>query len=225
MGLFALGLVIRIGDDIDYGICKLRNCRITVDNVLSDCSHKWCKSRFSESANETKAEYSGRETISWFSVFPSSNVSVTHLSNPCSNKSPVTERASAERISEIWWISQVSTSDAFQLFGGSIESPPEFDSTAPYLQSGSVSNTTLRHLTYNSLISVSYNASAAFFATVPFPTRGRGFSGLTMRIISLKIRLKEGAILFASSIAGLFELLVEDIEYMYDTKRLTRRDS
>lgn len=126
----------------------------------------------------------------------------------------MTEGASVERMSEIWLISQLSISDAFQLLGGSIESPPEFDSTASYLQSGSVSNTMNQHLTYNLLISASYSVSAAFLATVPFPTRGRGLSGLTTRIISLKIRLKEGAILFPSSIAGLSQWLIEDIEYM-----------
>jgi len=40
---------------------------------------------------------------------------------------------------------------------------------------------------------------------VPFPARGRGFSREDRRIISLKILLKAGATLFASSTIGLFK--------------------
>lgn len=39
--------------------------------------------------------------------------------------------------------------------------------------------------------------------TVPFPVRDRGFCGEVINIISLKIRLKAGAFLLASSMTGL----------------------
>lgn len=56
---------------------------------------------------------------------------------------------------------------------------------------------------YNASISASYSFSDACLITVLFGVRINGFSLEVIKIISLKIRLNVGAILFASSIIGL----------------------
>lgn len=64
-------------------------------------------------------------------------------------------------------------------------------------------------MTHRALISGVYSTIAAFLATVPFPTRGKGLSGFATRIISMKIRLNAGATLFASSTKGLHPVLAQ----------------
>ena len=66
-----------------------------------------------------------------------------------------------------------------------------------------VLNFASKRRTYNDSISVSYDFNAIFLITVPLLVRGSGLSFEAIRIISLNIRLKAGAALFALSTIGL----------------------
>lgn len=66
--------------------------------------------------------------------------------------------------------------------------------------------------TYIDSISGAYKVIAALRSTVPFPARGKGLSAEANKIISLKIRLKAGALSFASSITGLIPNGVNPLE-------------
>lgn len=134
----------------------------------------------------------------------------THLSKPCSNKSTSAWTGVSAFTAVACTISQSFTRGSVHSDGNWTSVPTvALPSTDWYLYTSCqpFSNRIPRigRISYNASISGSYSFIVAFFNTVPFPARSMGLSVLVTRIISLKIRLKFGASLFASSTSDLYQ--------------------
>lgn len=132
----------------------------------------------------------------------------THLSKPCSNRSASTWTGVSAFTAVACTISQSFTSGSVHSDGNWTSLPTiALHSTDWYLHvSCQTFNPRIDRISYNASISGSYSFIVAFFITVPFPARSIGLSVLVTRIISLKMRLKFGAPLFASSTSDLYQI-------------------